>query len=224
MFKNIFNYLFKKENNLTKENVYGDINFEDSGITELPLLKNKVTNSLYLYKNNLVTLQGCPKEVGEIFDCSYNKLKSLKDSPKVVGSHYYCNNNKLKKFENTLPEKISGKFDCSYNKLKTLEGSPKIILGRFRCFNNKLKTLEGGPEFVDGDYDCNYNKLKTLKGCAKEIKGWLYFEGNEKLNVPQVLKEIIEFQIKAQGYSWDTGYFTFEDIREPFEKYGESKC
>jgi hypothetical protein len=44
-------------------------------------------------ENQLVTLEGAPREVGSNFVCHSNKLNTLRGSPREVGSNFYCANN-----------------------------------------------------------------------------------------------------------------------------------
>ena len=49
--------------------------------------------------NNLTSLEGCPKEVGDTFYCSSNKLTSLQYSPEIVNGRFYCGDNPLESLE-----------------------------------------------------------------------------------------------------------------------------
>ena len=59
---------------------------------------NKVCGSFFCKRCGLTALEGSPKEVGDIFDCSGNKLSSMKGGPEKVGS-LVCVNNNLSSFE-----------------------------------------------------------------------------------------------------------------------------
>jgi hypothetical protein len=109
--------------------VNGDVDLSYKKLSKLPLKFGRVTRSFYCFKNELTTLEGCPKVVGGYFDCSNNKLTTLDGCPKEVG----------------------GSFDCSHNQLTTLEGCPKEV-GSFDCTHNQLTSLEGCPVKVDGDF------------------------------------------------------------------------
>ena len=60
------------------------------------------------------------------FSCAENRLISLKGCPKEVGASFYCYENKLKSLEGA-PEKVGGDFYCNYNDLISLEGAPKEV-------------------------------------------------------------------------------------------------
>jgi hypothetical protein len=49
---------------------------------------NKVSGNFYCDNNQLISLEGCPKEVGRDFNCSENKLTSLKGSPKKINGFF----------------------------------------------------------------------------------------------------------------------------------------
>ena len=91
-----------------------------------------VDGDVNLYRNNLTTLQGSPREVGGHFYCNNNKLTSLQGSPREVGVGFYCYNNNL----------------------TTLQGAPREVGGDFSCYNNNFKT-EPDHSFIDigGEFD-----------------------------------------------------------------------
>ena len=74
-----------------------------------------------VYRKNLDSLEGAPKEVKGSFYCFANNLKNLKYGPEIVDGNFIC-------------------FD---NNLTSLEGAPKIVNGNFNCKNcSKLKSLD----------------------------------------------------------------------------------
>lgn len=146
--------------------------------------------------------------------------------------------NELKEFKNLNPKKIVDlnifrkeltslegcpkeveQFICSKNKLTTLEGSPSKVLSDYLCSYNNLTSLKGIQKEINGVFDCSSNNLKTLEDCPKLIKKYLNCKNNPELKNAKDL--IIKYQIKAQKYYTDEGDFTFEDIKEEFEKYKE---
>ncbi len=53
----------------------------------------KVKKFFSCFNNELISLEGCPIEVGGSFTCSDNKLTSLEGSPKEVGAFFNCEHN-----------------------------------------------------------------------------------------------------------------------------------
>jgi hypothetical protein len=105
--------------------VDGDVLLGCKGLTKLPIYFNYVSGNFYCNNNQLVSLKGCPKEVGNNFDCYNNKLKSLEGCPQEVG----------------------GYFDCQYNQLKSLEKCPKKVGGNFYCHDNPLpREIKDNPK------------------------------------------------------------------------------
>src|SRR5574343_502416 len=90
-----------------KVNVTGSVFLNYLNLGKLPITFGTVGGSFGCAENDLTSLEGCPKEVGEYFLCCENRLTSL------LG----------------CPSKIDGDFDCSYNRLTTLEGCPRIVKG-----------------------------------------------------------------------------------------------
>ena len=152
----ITNYTINADGSI---DVDGDVRINHKAITHLPIKFNYISGSLDLFDCKLITLYGCPKEIGGYFDCSHNQLKYLEFAP----------------------QKIHGDFDCSYNQLLSLEHSPKTVLD-YNCYNNYITSLEFTPEIVNGDFKCYGNKnLETLSGLVSQING--HFSGDPRLNV-----------------------------------------
>jgi hypothetical protein len=89
---NITNYTINDDGSI---DVNGNVNLSDKGLTELPLVFNRVTGW---------------------FNCDFNQLTTLKGSPRWVGSSFSCYNNDLTSLEFS-PDYVSGGFSCEYNKL-----------------------------------------------------------------------------------------------------------
>ena len=113
-----------------------------SKITRIPVKFGVVTSNFYCYNNQLISLEGAPREVGGSFNCYNNNLTSL------VGA----------------PDKVGGGFNCSFNQLTSLVGAPRVVGGGFYCYGNKLTSLEGAPREVGGSFNCLDNKLISLEG------------------------------------------------------------
>ena len=73
----------------------GDLDLSRLNLTVLPeILKDiSVDGDFFCNGNNLTSLEGAPKTVGENFGCSYNKLTSLAGAPKIVDKDFHCRNN-----------------------------------------------------------------------------------------------------------------------------------
>jgi hypothetical protein len=70
--------------------------------------------------------------VNGFFDCAKNELTTLEHCPKVIKGDFYCGNNQLTSLEH-CPKVIDGGFSCSGNNLTSLEYCPKVIKGNFWC-------------------------------------------------------------------------------------------
>ncbi len=160
------------------------------------------------------------KDYYEKISVIHNDLKSLEGSPKKVMGDFVCSDNLLTSLKGR-PQSISGNngdFNCENNILTTLEGRPEIVNGDFNCQNNKLTNLIGSPRVVNGSFICSNNPLTSLEGCPKNIYNYFCFYGNT--TIKDIKKEIIINQIKAKEYFVnDYETFTFEDIKEEFDKY-----
>ena len=122
--------------------VDGEVNLFNKGLTKIPFNFSKVTGDFFCDNNQLINLEGCPKEVGGYFDCANNKLVNLIGGPQEVGSDYGCYSNQLESLEGCAGD-IGRNLDCFDNKLEMLDCS-SVINSEIYCFGNGF-TEE--PEF-----------------------------------------------------------------------------
>ncbi len=97
----------------------------------------------------------------------------------------------------------------------------KSYQGNINMSIANLISLEGAPFIVIGNFDCSKNNLSSLEFAPKKIKGYFSCKGNKQLK--NTKEQIIQYQIEANEYWTDEGYFSFEDIRNEFEKYAHLK-
>ncbi len=140
---------------------------DDDDLIRLPLIKS-VGSSFNCSDNQLVSLEGSPKEVGGNFRCYNNQLVSLEGAPKEVGGTFWCSENQLISLLGA-PEYTNKGFLCSDNQLTSLEGSPKEVGGDFTCYNNQLESLEGAPERVGGEFHCYNNSIEFTEEDIRSI-------------------------------------------------------
>lgn len=180
----IKNYIINEDGSI---DVDGSVYLYDEGLTKLPLKFGKVTGEFNCSRNQLTSLEGCPKEVGGFFSCFNNKLTTLKGAPEKVGGNFYCFDNKLTTLEGA-PKEVGGGFWCSYNGLTSLEGAPKKV-GNFDCSYNELISLIGGPQIVIGSYCAYDNKIVSFEGFPDDYEGYVEFAANP---VQEVLEQFPE--------------------------------
>ena len=124
---NITNYTINPDGSI---DVDGKVDLSYMDLTEIPLKFNKVSGSFYCHGNQLKSLVGGPKEVGDIFYCSSNKLTSLKGGPEKVYDMFYCGGNPL--------ESLDG-YNGNYDMLDC-DNKDGLILKEKR--KEKLKLIE----------------------------------------------------------------------------------
>jgi hypothetical protein len=78
-------------------------------------------------------LHGVSKINGD-FDCADNQLKSLHGAPRTIGNRFICNFNRIESLEGA-PITVGGDFWCMGNRIGSLKGIPKVG-GGFLCFAN----------------------------------------------------------------------------------------
>ena len=121
---------------------------------------------------SLISLDGCPKEVGGSFDCSYCSMRNLEGCPEKVGGDFDCYECDRLVSLKGCPNEVGGDFRCDRCKnLKILEGCPREINGNFDCGNcENLTSLKGCPEKVSKGFSCSRcENLKSLEGCPEKV-------------------------------------------------------
>jgi hypothetical protein len=209
----IYNYIINDDLSI---NVEGDVDLnididEDIGLQNiklkyLPVVFNYVKGSFYCQDNELISLEGSPRDVG-IFDCSKNKLKTLEGGPVDVRGFFSCDDNNLKTL-NGSPSNVSRWFSCSNNNLKTLEGSPNVVNGEFVCHNNELESLKGITKNITDRLYINHNNIKSLD-YFPTTTSIIFTQGNpidvlistfiRNDNFNDLLEEFEEFEILRNG-------------------------
>ena len=136
---NIENYTISDDGTI---DVDGNVILSNMGLTKIPFKFGRVTGYFYCGENQLISLDGCPREVDGDFDCYENGLKNLIGGPEDVGGDYFCFHNSLESLEGCAGD-IGGDLVCGYNKLEMLDCS-SVINGTIFCLENGF-TEE--PEF-----------------------------------------------------------------------------
>ncbi len=90
--------------------------------------RNKIINvkdAVNIRSNDLVTIPAEFGEIGNFFDCSFNKLTSLKNAPRKVGTSFKCDDNKLTSLEGCPETMIT--LSAEGNDIQSLVGIHKMI-------------------------------------------------------------------------------------------------
>ena len=127
--------LFESSNGLTDEqrkflNKYapGRWSVNSEGLVD-------IKGIFYCYEQGLEDFLGIRfGKVSGGFYCGGNQLRTLDGAPREVGEYFYCSNNQLRTLEGS-PRKVDGDFYCGQNPLISLEGAPEVIKDYF-CFKN----------------------------------------------------------------------------------------
>jgi len=157
---------------------------------KLAIRFGKVTGNFYCVDIGLISLEGCPYEVGGDFSCSFNQLTSLDGAPQTIGGYFVCEYNQLTSLRGG-PRQVDCFYMCYNNRLTSLEGAPHST-GGFYCYDNQLTSLEGAPEEVDGEFDCSNNQLTSLDGCPKRVKHDFYCYDNPRMFSGKEIRSICD--------------------------------
>jgi hypothetical protein len=130
---NITNYTINDDESI---DVNGNVYLYDRGLTELPLTFNRIEFDFWFSNNNLTSLKGGPRWVGDWFSCGSNKLTSLEFSPEYVGNDFFCSDNYL--IDNYCDTEIVGGF---YTSLKH-DGLTKDNYNEWRKLYKRKQILD----------------------------------------------------------------------------------
>ncbi len=117
--------------------------------------------SIYIYLNELESLEGSPKVVRGNFNCSDNQLTSLEFSPEEIGNNFNCSNNKLTSLKGNI-KLIKNIFYCNGNpNLKNVK--KQIIKYQIKAF--MYYTDEGDFYFdeIKKEFEKETYRLNILK-------------------------------------------------------------
>ena len=130
--------------------VDGNVELSKKRLKALPVKFGNVSANFYCEYNQLTSLEGAPREVGEAFWCANNQLTSLKGAPREVGGSFDCSDNQLTSLIGA-PREVGLDFYCRNNNLTTLKGAPREVGRRFICRNNPNLTSLDGIGNVEGE-------------------------------------------------------------------------
>lgn len=150
---NIFNYSINPDGSV---DVSGSVSIELSSLEELPLKFRNVSGNFFCNRNNIESLEGCPRKTHN-FICSYNKLKSLVGGPEISNGDYICSDNYITSLVGG-PKYVEDDFDFSYNQITSFEGFPENVGGLIFCGGNpvyEIFRLHPDQDFIDlvNEYD-----------------------------------------------------------------------
>jgi len=179
-----------------------------NSLEDLKGLPGVIEGNIDLSQNNIGSLAGCVQKIYGEFIMDNNNLISLEGGPKEIGesSKYSVYSNSDLKSLKGCPAEV-GEFDASSCSLESLEGGPKIVNGDFRVGENKLNSLVGSPEVVRGKFICEYNDIKDLKGISLKLYGNLDLEGNP-------IESLEGFDYKNAGFVGPNNIWFDDDMDE----------
>ncbi len=126
------------------EIVEGRFNINSNKLTSLDFSPKRVAENYHCKDNYMKNLIGI-KHVGESLLCSFNpKLTSLEGCPEEIYEDFDCQYTKLTNLIGG-PQKVVGDYNCSRAKLVSLEGVASYIGRELNFSSNKIKNLYHFP-------------------------------------------------------------------------------
>lgn len=126
-----------------KLNVHADVRprLYEFPNSKLPFSFGKVNGAFNVRDCNLISLEGCPREVTRECWVNNNRIQSLEGAPEIVGAFFDCRNTWIKSLVGA-PRKVSGNFICTDNfRLESLAGFPEEVKAVFITYKKDLPLL-----------------------------------------------------------------------------------
>lgn len=178
-----------KYNQQTKlYDVDGDVRVRSSMIQNGKLIvKFGVVTGDFKCNEEIVTCEGFPTKVRNLYIYNIKYLKSLQGCPQEVEGDFICK--ECKNLTNLIgaPRKVGGDCIISYNYgLKDLQGCPQQIGGTLNCtWNYRMSSLKGGPRVVPGDLILEKSGITSLQGAPIRVGGLINMSNCQKCSLEQ---------------------------------------
>lgn len=130
-----------------------------NGVRNLGIKFRRVTGD-FRCGRTLLSLRGCPDEVGGDFSCSKSLISSLEEGPKIVNGDFFC-------FETAIT---------------SLRGSPNNVGGMFSCRDTRIRSLAGMPKTIGTGFSCRACPITSLL-TSSNIGGAFLFTFNNDLGL-----------------------------------------
>ena len=172
--------------------VEGSVDLSKMSFTKLPVKFKKVTGRFYIQNTPLTTLEGCPDEVGEMFNCATTQITSLEGGPKLIGTSkkdntncYYASHCKNLTSLKGIAENVEYLNIGFCANLKKMDYLPKEVRRITACASG-IETLEGihkvAPKLEHLQINSNPVEsgiLSLMKIPTFRIQSLTYRTGNE---------------------------------------------
>lgn len=119
-------------------NIYENVQISEKiRIKKIPFNINICFGTFSVIRNDLTTLENCPRKIYGDFHCGWNKLTSLENGPSYVDGNYYCYENLLKSnFSNTI---VTKKFHTSLKEQGLEFINNSYVVSNYRLWQEMIK-------------------------------------------------------------------------------------
>ena len=181
--------------------VTGDVDLSKLKMTKLPVKFKKVGGRFFVRETPLITLEGCPDEVGTWFDCSYTDIKNLIGGPKAI---------------NTSKSQYNDQYQTNNcQQLTSLEGIAEDAKELNVGFCKNLKELDYLPKNIRRITACAAG-LTTLQGIEKRAKSLEALQINANN-----IEEYILGTLKIPSLKWQSVIFKTDKEVTPLTQAGK---
>ena len=119
-------------------NIYENVQISEKiRIKKIPFNINICFGTFSVIRNDLTTLENCPRKIYGDFHCGWNKLTSLENGPSYVDGNYYCYENLLESnFSNTI---VTKKFHTSLKEQGLEFINNSYVVSNYRLWQEMIK-------------------------------------------------------------------------------------
>tara|TARA_B100000767_G_scaffold56802_1_gene52431 strand:- start:118 stop:588 length:471 start_codon:yes stop_codon:yes gene_type:complete len=119
-------------------NIYENVQISEKiRIKKIPFNINICFGTFSVIRNDLTTLENCPRKIYGDFHCGWNKLTSLENGPSYVDGNYYCYENLLKSnFSNTI---VTKRFNTSLKEDELEFINNSYVVSNYRLWQEMIK-------------------------------------------------------------------------------------
>jgi hypothetical protein len=149
-----------------------DVSLYNKGLSKLPVKFNRVSGYFECSYNQLTSLEGCPKWVGDFFSLEYNELATLESSPEYIGGNFFCQYNQLTDFRG-FPEFYEGKI--FYNGNPVFEVIKNIPINKYCGFIhllNEYSVIRPGMNIIRDRLEVAYDGVGLVMPEDIKIAGY----------------------------------------------------
>tara|TARA_R110002096_G_scaffold6693_4_gene30521 strand:- start:82 stop:1494 length:1413 start_codon:yes stop_codon:yes gene_type:complete len=154
------------------------LNCSENALTNLNVSLNINLVELYVFDNQLVTLNTTPLINLKIFWCYNNQLSNLNVTQNTNLISLVCSNNNLTRLDSSNNTGLNV-FVCEQNQITALDVTNNTTLNRFQCGDNLLFNLDVSQNTNLSYLSCEQNQISSLNTSNNNLLNTLFCFENQ---------------------------------------------